>query len=156
IPLVVPSFLWAIGISQFRIHIGFPSDSILSGFTGTAFAFACSAVALVTYMTLVSTRRLSNSQIEAARLFGGEKLVFRAAAQALLPGAILAATLGGILTLVDPGPGQILGYTGVAYEILVSFSAFYDFALAAKQCAILTGLILIISIPVAIFVAPNV
>jgi iron(III) transport system permease protein len=156
VPLIVPSFLWAIGLSQFRIQIGLQSESILSGFTGTVLAFMCSAVPLVIYMTFVSSQRLAKGQIEAARLFGGEKLVFRCATQALLPSATLAATLGGILTLADPGPGQILGYQGAAYEILVSFSAFYDFALAARQCALLTGLVLLLSIPVAVFVAPSV
>jgi ABC-type spermidine/putrescine transport system permease subunit II len=106
IPLVVPSFLWAIGLSQFRIHIGLPSDSILSGFPGTVLAFLCSAVPLVTYMTLVSARRLSKSQIEAVRLFGGERLVFSATVRALLASATLAAALAGILTLADPGPGR--------------------------------------------------
>src|SRR5262249_8092217 len=70
--------------------------------------------------------------------------------------AILAATLAGILTLADPGPGQILGYPGAAYEILVSFSASYDFTLAALQCAVLTGLVLAVSIPVAVLIAPDV
>jgi ABC-type Fe3+ transport system permease subunit len=156
IPLIAPSFLWAIGLSQFRIHIGLPSDSILSGFSGTVLVFACSAVPLVTYMTLVSARRLSKSQIEAVRLLGGEKLVFSSTIRALLPGATLAAALAGILTLADPGPGQILGYPGAAYEILVSFSATYDFALAAKQCAVLTALVLFISIPIAVLIAPSV
>src|ERR1700680_1800802 len=69
---------------------------------------------------------------------------------------LLAAALAGILTLAYPGPGQILGYPGAAYEILASFSASYDFALAAKQCAGLTGLVLFMSLPVAIFIAPKV
>jgi iron(III) transport system permease protein len=156
LPLIMPSFLWAIGWSQFRIHAGLSSDGILSGFTGTVLAFLCPAVPIVVYMTLVAARRLSKSQIEAARLSGGEYLVIRCAIQALLPAAILAATLAGILTLADPGPGQILGYPGVAYEILLSFSASYDFTLAATQCAALTGLVLVVSIPVAVLVAPNV
>jgi iron(III) transport system permease protein len=106
--------------------------------------------------SFVTVRRLSKSQVEAVRIGGGERLVLRCAMQALLPAAILAATLAGILSLADPGPGQILGYPGVAYEILLSFSASYDFALAAKQCAGLTGLVLVLSIPVAVFIAPNV
>jgi ABC-type Fe3+ transport system permease subunit len=114
------------------------------------------AAPLVIFITLAAARRLSKSQIEATRVAGGEKLVLRCATYALLPAAILAAVLGGILTLADPGPGQILGYPGVAYEILVSFSASYDFALAAKQCAGLTGLVLLVSIPIAVFIAPNV
>ena len=155
VPLIVPSFLWAIGLSQFRIHIGLSSDSVLSGFTGTVLAFLCWAVPLVVYMTFVTARRLSNSQIEAVRIAGGEQLVLRCAMRALLPAATLAATLAGILSLADPGPGTILGYPGVAYEILLSFSASYDFALAAKQCAGLTGLVLVLSIPVAVFDRPE-
>ena len=156
IPLIVPSFLWAIGLSQFRIHVGLPPDGVLSGFTGTVLSFMCWAVPLVTYMTLVAAQQLSKSQVEVLRISGGERLVFRGAAYALLPAATLAATLAGILTLADPGPGQILGYPGVAYEILLSFSASYDFSLAAKQCASLTAIVLVLSIPVAVFIAPNV
>ena len=98
IPLIIPSFLWAIGLSQFRIHIGMSSDSILSGLTGTVLAFLCWALPLVIYMTLITARCLSKSQIEAVRISGGEKLVLRCATQALLPGAILAAALA------DPPP----------------------------------------------------
>ncbi len=107
-------------------------------------------------MTLVSARRLSKGQVDAVRLVGGERLLFVYAARAVLPSALLAAILAGILTLSDPGPGQILGYSGIAYEILVSFSASYDFALAAQQCAVLTGLVLVVAVPVAIFIAPRV
>jgi iron(III) transport system permease protein len=156
IPLLVPSFLWAIGLSQARIEFGLPRDSLLSGATGTVFAFAAPALPLVTYMTLVSARRLSKAQVDAVRLIGGELFLLFHAARAVLPGAIVAAVLAGILTLSDPGPGQILGYPGIAYEILVSFSASYDFALAARQSAFLTGIVLLIAIPIAVFIAPRV
>jgi iron(III) transport system permease protein len=156
IPLLVPSFLWAIGLSQVRIALGFPAGGPLLGATSAVFAFLAPSVPLVTYMTLVSARRLSKGQVDAVRLVGGERLLFFYAARAVLPGALLAALLAGILTLSDPGPGQILGYSGIAYEILVSFSASYDFALAAQQCAVLTGLVLMVAVPVAIFIAPRV
>lgn len=156
IPLLVPSFLWAIGLSQLRIHLGLPSESFLSGWRGTVLAFSAPALSLVLYMTLMSVRRLSKSQIESVRLVAGEPLLFRYAARAVLPAAILTGMLAGILTLSDPGPGQILGFSGVPYEILLSFSALYDFALAAKQCVALTGAVLLISIPVAVLIAPNV
>ncbi|MCK9394118.1 MAG: hypothetical protein M0Q44_00810 [Methylobacter sp.] len=156
IPLLVPSFLGAIGFSQLQIYLGLPPDSFLSGPTGTILVFTAAAVPLVLYMTLVSARRLSKSQIEAVRLVGGEVLLFRYTAQAVLPAALLTGMLAGILTLSDPGPGQILGFSGVPYEILLSFSALYDFPLAAKQCAFLTGIVLLISTPIAILIAPNV
>jgi len=155
-PLLVPTFLVAIGLSQLHIYLGLSPDSLLSGQTGTILAFATTAIPLVLYMTLVSVRSLSKSQLEAARLVGGEVLLLRYTAQAVLPAALLTGILAGILTLSDPGPGQILGFSGVPYEILLSFSALYDFGLAAKQSAFLTGMVLLISIPVAILIAPNV
>jgi iron(III) transport system permease protein len=154
--LLVPTFLWAIGLSQLRIYLGLPPDGVRSGLAGTIAAFAAQALPLVIYMTLVSTRRLSKSQVDAVRLIGGEAVLVRYAAGAILPAAIVAAVLAGILTLADPGPGQILGYPGTAYEILVSFSAFYDFPLAARQCAILTLTAAVVAVPVAICVAPHV
>jgi iron(III) transport system permease protein len=156
IPLLVPTFLWAIGLSQLRIILGLPPDSVLSGLTGTIFSFMSQALPFVIYMTFASTRLLSKSQVDAVRLIGGERVLVGHAARAVLPASTVAALLAGILTLSDPGPGQILGYPGVAYEILLSFSAFYDFALAAKQCAILTTAVLLISVPVAVFIAPGV
>lgn len=156
LPLLIPTFLVAIGFSQLNIYLGLPPDSMLSGQIGTILAFTATAIPLVLYMTMVSARSLSKSQFEAARLVGGETLLFRYTAQAVLPAAILTGMLSGILTLSDPGPGQILGFSGVPYEILLSFSALYDFGLAAKQCVFLTGMVLLISIPVATLIAPNV
>src|SRR5438132_978630 len=156
IPLLVPSFLWSIGLSQVRIELGLQAGSLWLGAMSTIFAFLAPALPLVAYMTLVSARRLSNGQVDAVRLVGGERLLFFFGARGVLPSALLAAILAGILTLSDPGPGQILGYSGIAYEILVSFSASYDFGLAAQQCAVLTGLVLIVAAPVAIFIAPRV
>ncbi|MBI2605091.1 MAG: hypothetical protein HYW49_03315 [Deltaproteobacteria bacterium] len=156
IPLLVPSFLWAIGLSQLRIYLGLPPESFLSGWAGTVLAFTAPAISLVLYMTLLSARHLSKNQVESVRLVDGERLLFRYAARAVLPAAILTGVLAGVLTLSDPGPGQILGFSGVPYEILLSFSALYDFALAAKQCAALTGAVLFVSIPFAVLIAPNV
>ncbi|HZR76181.1 hypothetical protein [Bradyrhizobium sp.] len=156
IPLLAPSFLWAIGLSQVRIELGLPSGSPLLAAISTVVAFLAPSFPLVTYITLVSARRLSKGQVDAVRLAGGERLLFICAARAVLPAGLIAAVLAGILTLSDPGPGQIFGYTGTAYEILVSFSASYDFVLAAQQCAVLTAVVLILAVPVAIFIAPGI
>ena len=64
--------------------------------------------------------------------------------------ALLAALLAGGMSLADPGPGQILGFEGAASQILVSFSAQYDFSLAARQCLALTGAALIAVLPAAV------
>lgn len=156
LPLLVPSFLWAIGLSGLRISLGLPSDSFLSGATGSVLAFTCLVLPLVVYMTFFSTRALSKSQVDAARLAGGEITLLRLAARTVFPVALLIGGFGGILTLSDPGPGQILGFSGVASEILISFSALYDFSLAARQCMALTGVVLVITLPMAIFLAPKI
>src|SRR5215471_207042 len=54
VPLLVPSFLLAIGLSQVRIALGFSSGDPLLGATSVVFAFLAPSVPLVTYMTLVS------------------------------------------------------------------------------------------------------
>jgi ABC-type Fe3+ transport system permease subunit len=156
IPIIVPSFLLAIGLSQLRLHLGLSSDSFLSGWAGTVLVFTAPATSLVLFVTFLSARCLSKSQIEYVRLVGGELLLVRQVAKAVAATAVLAGILAGVLTLSDPGPGQIFGFPGVAYEILVSFSALYDFSLAAKQCLILTAVVLVIAIPVAVFIAPNI
>jgi ABC-type Fe3+ transport system permease subunit len=69
--------------------------------------------------------------------------------------ALFAAGLGGVLTLSDPGPGQILGFSTAASEILTSFASRYDLALAGRQCVMLTALVLVITAPLVAFAAPR-
>ena len=155
IPLLVPSFLRAIGLSMLRIRLGLPRESLLSGASGSVIAFAALGLPLVIYTTFVAARGLSKSQADAARIAGGETLLVRYAGRSCLPAAALAAMLAGVLTLSDPGPGQILGFSGVASEILISFSALYDFGLAAIQCVALSGIVLLLVLPVAWLAAPR-
>jgi iron(III) transport system permease protein len=155
LPLLVPSFITAIGLSMLRIALGLPSDSFLSGFTGTVLAFATFGTPLVTFITLASVRGISRSQVDAARLAGGEQHLAWCVARSVFPAAALTGILAGVLTLSDPGPGQIFGHSGAASEILVSFASQYDFTLAARQCLTLAGVVFIFSLPVAAFLAPR-
>src|SRR5207302_825027 len=98
---------------------------------------------------------LSATQVDAARLAGGEKTVFLHASRHAATAALLAAALGGVLTLSDPGPGQILGLRTAASEVLTSFAALYDFSLAGQQCLVLTGLVFVLAATVAYFAAPR-
>ncbi|MBL7716617.1 MAG: hypothetical protein JNL01_14225 [Bdellovibrionales bacterium] len=154
-PLLIPSFLWAIGLSTLRMQLGLGSDSILSGLSGSIIAFSSLAIPLVVYASFVSARGLSQGQVDAAYLSGGDKVLLRYAMRSAFPLSLVTGCLGGILTLSDPGPGQILGFSGVAAEILVSFSALYDFSLAAKQSFALAAVVLIPLIPLAIWIAPR-
>ncbi len=154
-PLLVPSFLWALGLSMLRIALGLPADGILSGFSGTVLAFSATAVPLVTLATHVASRGISQDETDAARLAGGERHVVFCAARSVLPVAVGAGLLGGILTLSDPGPGQILGFGGAASHILVSMAAQYDFALATRQSICLGAMVLVLAIPVAAWLSPR-
>jgi iron(III) transport system permease protein len=155
LPLLVPSFLWAIGWSSLAVRLGPPITDLTSGFCGCSLVFSTGAVALVLLVSSAATATLSNSQVDAARLSGGEKTLLVQASRHVAVPALLAAGLGGVLTLSDPGPGQILGLHTAATEILTSFSALYDFALAGRQGAVLMGLVLLGAVPLAYFATPQ-
>ncbi|MEO7317382.1 MAG: hypothetical protein ABIZ56_00175 [Chthoniobacteraceae bacterium] len=147
LPLLLPSFLWALGAAMLRAALKLPADGLLAGFSGTVLAFSALALPLVIFVSLAAARTISQSQADAARLAGGERTLFRYSVRSVLPIASMSALLAGTLTLTDPGPGQILGYSGAGFEILTSFSAQYDFALAARQCVAVAAVALLLSIP---------
>jgi len=146
LPLLAPSVLWAIGWSALLA---------LPPMLGCILVFATTAVPLVLITAYLVTRGLTGSQVDAARLAGGEPRVLQLALRHAAIPALVAAGLGGVLTLSDPGPAQIFGLRTGAVEILTSFSALYDFGLAAQQCVALTMVALIVAIPVAIFGGPR-
>lgn len=154
-PLLVPSFLWAIGWSALAARLGSASSAVISGAPGCLLVFSGGAIPLVLLVSYIATMGLSGSQVDAARLAGGERTVLRSVSRYVAAPALLAAGLGGVLTLSDPGPGQILGLRTAASEILTSFSALYDFSLAGRQCAVLASLILVTAAPLAFFLAPR-
>lgn len=147
LPLLMPSFLWAIGLSMLRIDLGLPRDSVLSGASGVVWSFAALGTPLVVFAVLVAVRLLPANALDAARLAGGERAVFAYSARAALPAGLAGALLAGIVSLTDPGPGQILGFSGIAGEILISFSALYDFGLAARQGLAAAGIVLVAAAP---------
>jgi len=155
LPLLVPSFLWAIGLSMLRRAVRLPPDTVLSGFGGTVITFSALAVPLVIFVSFAAARAISASQTDAARLAGGEVHLFTCVTKSILPIGVAAAALAGVLTLSDPGAGQILGFSGAAAEILTSFAARYDLGQATAQCLILAGIVLLLALPLAILIAPK-
>ena len=99
LPLLIPSFLSAIGISMLRIALGLPADGYLSGLSGTTLAFATFGVPLVAFITLASVRGISRNQVDAARLGGGELHLAACVARAVFPAAAMTGVLAGVLTL---------------------------------------------------------
>jgi iron(III) transport system permease protein len=160
IALVLPSFLVAIGLSMLSGALWATGAVIaasngFSAWIGTIWSLAPFGVSLVAFVTYAAARNISGSQIEAARLAGGERAVFREAARAVWPTSALAATFAGILTLSDAGPGLVFGHHGAAAEILTSFSAQYDFQQATLQCLLLTSVVALLAVPCAARLAPQ-
>ncbi len=155
LPLLAPSFLWAVGFSMLRIALGLPPGGFLSGFSGTVMVFSSGAVPLAALATFAAARRISQGEADAARMAGGERRLLLCAARSVFPVSLATGMLGGILTLSDPGPGQILGFDGAAARILVSFAAQYDFALATRQSLTLAALVLAVAVPLAIWLSPR-
>lgn len=152
---LAPSFLWAIGWSAFAAQLGPSTTNLLSGYTGSILVFCATAVPIVLLTAFAATRALTDSQIQAARLAGGDRGLLYYASRNALPAALLGACLASVLTLSDPGPGQILAVRTAASEILTSFSALYDFGLAGRQCITLAFVVLVLIVPLVIATAPR-
>ena len=148
LPLLLPSFLVAIGLSMLCRGLG--------GAPAVVWVFACLGVPLVTFAALAATLTLTRGQADAARLAGGERRLFRLVLRAAFPLAGLAAGLAGVITLADPGPGQIFGWPGAASELLTSFAARYDRSLATKQAVALAAVAALLAWPLAWKLAPEV
>ena len=150
LPLLLPSFLPAIGWSNLAATGRFPWFPWPTGLFGCVFVLAMAAVPLPLLATWAACRNLTASQLDAARLDGGERAVLVLSAGAGAPVAVLAALLAGILSLSDAGAPLILGCRSVAVEIRTSFSAFYDYDLARRQCLAVAGLVLALTAPLLI------
>lgn len=152
LPVLLPSFLPCIGWNNLAAAGWFfswmPSPD---GLGGCVFVLGLQSVPLPFYATWAACQNLTASQIDAARLHGGEREVLKLSARVCVPVAILAALLGGILSLSDPGAPLIFGARSIAMEIRTSFSALFDYELAGRQCLVLAGLVLLLIGPILLF-----
>lgn len=147
LPLLLPSFLPSIGWSNLEARLWPAWMPAPRGFWGCVFVLGLQALPLVLLATWAACYSLTASQIEAARLHGGERSVLFRTAQACAPVAVLTSLLAGVLSLSDPGAPLILGCRSVAIEIRTSFAALFDFDLASRQCLALAGLVLLLAAP---------
>jgi iron(III) transport system permease protein len=148
LPLLLPSFLPCIGWSNLAASSWFSWLPTPGGLSGCVFVLGLQMVPLPFFATWAAYQNLTASQIDAARLHGGERSVLKFSAVACAPVAILAALLGGILSLSDAGAPVIFGCRSVAVEIRTSFAALFDYELAGRQCLLLAGLVLSLTAPV--------
>jgi iron(III) transport system permease protein len=155
LPLLMPSFLWAIGLSQFQILLNVSEFTNMTGAMGSIFVFSALVIPLTIYASMLGVKSLSSNQIDALVMAGPVHWCFFQVLKRAAPITVLISLLAGIVTLSDPGPGLILGFPGAAAEILVSFSALFDFDLARRQCFFVAGLSLLFSLPIIILLGPH-
>jgi ABC-type Fe3+ transport system permease subunit len=153
LPLALPPFVWAIGLSYLRPLLPYARQAWLDGFSGAVLALTTQVLPITLLLTYVAVRQLSASAVDAALLHGGRSLVLRMALRHALPTAVAAALLGGLLVFGDSGCDQIMGYHGFSSEILIAFSARNDMALAAVKATIAVLMLLPIGILVAVLLA---
>jgi ABC-type Fe3+ transport system permease subunit len=142
VPLFTPTFLWAVGISSLRPFFGYRNQQWFDGLPGSVMTCVMQVVPLVVFTAIAAVRTLTASQMDSVRLASGARGLFRRAARYAFPPSLGAGVLGVLMTLADPGTGQIMGYHGIASEILIAFAAKHDPALAARKAL---GMILVLS-----------
>lgn len=155
LPALVPSLLWAIGWSALTIRLGPWAIEAVNSIAGIVLVLLALAIPVVVLTAFVTTRSLAASQVDAARLCGGEGVVLLHACRHAAPATVLAAMLGSVLTLSDPGPGMVFGRGTAAADILTSFSAQYDFVLAGRQSLMLAGIVLFLCVPLIVVAGPR-
>lgn len=144
LPLLLPSFAWALAWADAWRRLPRPDASSLPPLI---LAHAGATLALVFITAKSAAHSLSASQRDALRLAGGEPTLRRAALRHTASAAALAAFFGALVALSDAGPSLVFGRRTAAYEVLTSFAATYDQSLAARQCAALLVVALVLALP---------
>ena len=144
LPLLLPSFVWALAWADAWRTLAWRGASALPPLV---LAHTGATLALVFVTAKSAALSLSESQCDALRLAGGEPTLRRAALRHTVSAAALAAFFGALVALSDAGPSLVFGRRTAAYEVLTSFAATYDQSLAARQCAALLVVALVLAGP---------
>ena len=142
VPLFTPTFLWAVGTSSLRPFFSYRNQQWFDGFPGSVMTCVMQVVPLVVFTAIAAVRTLTASQMDSVRIASGAWGLLRLTARYVFPPSLGAGVLGVLMTLTDPGTGQIMGYHGIASEILIAFASKHDPALAARKAI---GMVLVLS-----------
>jgi ABC-type Fe3+ transport system permease subunit len=123
VPVVLPSYLWAMGVSTLRPLLAYRHQWLVDGFSGSVFALTTTGVALVALGTYAVATQASTNCIESARLHGGRRCVLRSLLSFTWRPACAAAVFSASLAISDAGCSQVMGYHGVASEILIALAS---------------------------------
>jgi len=153
VPLFMPTFLWAIGISMSRASYPYRLQKWFDGLPGSVLALSTLTVPFVILATVLAVKRLQRSQRDSIRLAGGSWALYRTAGRFAFPASFSASLLGAFFTMADQGVAQIMGYHGASSEILIAFAARHDVPLAAMKSVILCVFLLPFILPISWFSA---
>jgi iron(III) transport system permease protein len=127
--LFMPTFLWAIGLANFRALLAYRWQGWLDGLSGSVVTMSIFALPLVALATARTVETLGTAPLESTR-FAGVKQTWWLTARYSFPVAVAAALFAALIAIADPGASQIMGYHGAASEILIAFSARHEVGLA--------------------------
>ncbi len=151
IPLILPTFLWAIGLSNLMASFSVPQHGGFLGHLFVIWSFLNQGASMIFFAAFLAVKSLTKSQRDSLRIFQPKTQLFQKSFQFTLYPVLLAAVLVVLMSSIEPGPGQIFGVPNVGSELMVSFSALYDFALSTRQCILIAMVSALAVFPVMIF-----
>lgn len=140
--VLLPPFLWAIGIQNLSSLFPYALQNWIDGFSGSVLAYSAVAFPIATAVAYASTRSIHPTMRHAAMLHGNDGILFLLEARFIWPAALGGALLGALFALADAGTGNITGYHTVSTDILVSFVTRNNFPSALAKTMALTAVFL--------------
>ena len=132
-PLVLPSFITAIGIQSLNGFLPYEKMDWVDGFWGSVWTGVSVGFPLAAIGTFLAVRFISKSELEVAAQVGGKLLLFKCALRRALPSTLACVCLAGLIEISDFGVSNIMGFHGIASEIQISFARKFDYTLAAAK-----------------------
>ncbi|MCX6878585.1 MAG: hypothetical protein NTW21_32940 [Verrucomicrobia bacterium] len=142
LPLLLPPFLWAIGWSFLQCRAPRAWYALFDGRWGMLCAGLAAAVPLVVLAASAAVSAVPRAQWEFCLTRCGKWRTRWVAARRAWPAAAGAAALAALLGTADAGAGQIMGWHGMAGDVLVSLATRQDLAEAATKA--LAGMVLLL------------
>lgn len=147
VPVLTPTFLWAIGVSSLQGFFAYKWRIWFDGLPGAVWASTAQALPCVVLGATLGTVTIPASVRDATLLALGHRGLFRHACIYSLPIATGAGLFAVTIGLADPGVSQIMGYHGIASEILIAVGAQFNFSMACSKAFTFSGLLTLVAAP---------
>lgn len=141
-PLVLPSFITAIGIQSLNMFLPYEHMDWVDGFRGSVWTMMVVVFPVATLGTYFAVKSIAKSELESLFQLGGKGLLIKHVLRRAAPSTLACICLAGLVGLSDFGVSNIMGFHGLASEIQISFASKFNFALAAAKALFLLVIIL--------------